>query len=189
MSLFGGQQRSVYRVYAEEEYDADAESFTAEAEMESGDSDDQAEPADFDSHSTGIGPGSRQPARIASGFEPRLRPVALGVVGLIVAVAAIAVVLVLSSTAHRSPRGSLPASAQAVTSAHRRSPSTLPTSARPRSAHQSNRLGPRRPSAPARTGRGGGAHASVAVPVPIAPGQPPRSVSPPSISAEFGFER
>jgi hypothetical protein len=201
MSLFGREPRSVYRVYAEDEYDGKTKFFIADAELESRGSESQADPAFFDHRSTGVGSDSRQPALATRGFEPRLHPIALLVVGLIFAVAAIAAVLVASSTSQRAPRRSAAASTPAMTSVSPGSPAakstptrprspaaqSTPTPTRPRSVHRSNQPG--RPSTATSASWSGGALVSAVVPVPAALARPLQDIPAPSIAGEFGFER
>lgn len=171
MSLFGREPRPVYRVYTEDEYDGQSESFGGEARTE-------ARP--------------HHPPVTAGSLELRRRPVVFLVVGPLVLVAMVVVILVVSNASRRVPRRSAsaaPAITTAITSHSRVAtapPMSMSTPARRNPARVSSRA--RRPSAAARPRTGANAPASTVVPIAAADARQLPESPPASVAAEFGFE-
>lgn len=133
-----------------------------------------------------------RPPVTAGSLEPRRRPMAFLVVGLLVLVAMIVVFLVLSNASRRAthqPASSAPAVSTA-TPGHSRThaASPAPLSAPPRRSPVRRPQRARRPSAAARVHTGANASASAGVPVPAALGRPLPEPPATSVEAEFGFE-
>jgi hypothetical protein len=206
MSLLRREPRPVYRVYAEDEYDGDTDSFGGEAQAEpigaGGRTEFFAERAETESDGAlGAEPtGLERPplgsvrthrsALTAGSLELRRRPIAFLVVALLGLVAAVVVILVFSDASRRAPRLSSSAPAvSTVTAGHSRAAAARPmqTPAPSNPVRRPQRA--RRPSVTARARTSGSAPASAVVSVPAALGRPLPDPPPASVAAEFGFER
>lgn len=200
MSLLRREPGPVYRVYAEDEYAGDTESVGAEATEDGHVRDTESfgvEAAegeytgDTDSFRAEAHAGPHRPAHTAGSLELRRRPLAFGVVGLLVLLVAVVVVLVLSNASRPAPHRSVPA-APAVTTATAGHPLAVAAPLRQKSTptpplHRSQQE--RRPSATRSARTEGDAPASALAPVPAPVERPLPGTPAAPVTAEFGFER
>jgi hypothetical protein len=192
---------------AEDKYIRDTESFGAKAAEDKHPVED-AYPVDRESAGAEVGEdgcvrdtesfaaevqmGPHRPAPTAGSLELRRRPLAFGVVGLLVLLAALVIVLVFSNISRRAPHRSAPVApvVTTATAGHPLAAATPPSRKSILSPPLRRLQRVRRPSAKGSVGTDGDASASMSAPVPAVSAERPLPGPPAApVTAEFGFER